>query len=97
MNLFHNPSVDELQSLLENAPQSKIVHDVVIDYDGEVLIDPQLEQPNLDLNRFKFRVQLTEFSKRALAMGSAPLRYLYNNLIRAWNSENDFLGSSAIV
>jgi hypothetical protein len=89
MNLFLNPSVDELHSLIQNAPESKVVHDVVLDYDGEVLIDPQLEQPNLDLNKFKFRIQLTEFSKRALDMGSAPLRFLYNNLLRAWNSEGE--------
>ena len=96
MNLFLNPSVDELHSLIKNAPETKIVHDVVVDYDGEVLIDPQLAQPGLDLNKFKFRVQLTEFSKRALEMGSAPLRYLYNNLLRAWDTENDFRGASVI-
>jgi hypothetical protein len=95
MNLFHNPSVDELHSLIQGASESKNVHDVVLDYDGEVLIDPQLEHPNLDLTKFKFRVQLTEFSKRALAMGSSPLRFLYNNLLRAWNSrEQDLQGPS---
>jgi hypothetical protein len=94
MNLFHNPSVDELRALIQNAPQLKDNHDVVIDYDGEVLIDPQLQQPDLDLNKFKFRMQLNEFSKRALEMGSAPLRYLYNNLLRAWNADGYFSGSS---
>ena len=89
MNLFHNPSVDELHSLIQNSVEDKRVHDVVIDYDGEVLIDPQISQPELDLNKFKFRVQLTEFSKRALALGSSPLRYLYNNLVRAWNSDEN--------
>ena len=88
MNLFLNPSVDELRSLLENASESKNVNNVVLDYDGEVLIDPQLEQPGLDLNRFKFRMQLSELSQRALEMGTAPIRYLYNSLIRAWNAEN---------
>ena len=88
MNLFLNPSVDELRSLLENASESKNVHDVVLDYDGEVLIDPQLEHPELDLNKFKFRMPLSELSQRALEMGTAPIRYLYNSLIRAWNGEN---------
>ena len=94
MNLFHNPTVDELQSLLQSASESKNIHDVVLDYDGEVLIDPQVSQPNLDLNKFKFRVQLTELSKRALSLSSAPLRYLYNNLMRAWDSEGDFSSGS---
>ena len=94
MNLFHNPSVDELQSLLQSAPETNHIHDVVVDYDGEVLIDPQVSQPHLDLNKFKFRVQLTEFSKRALSLSSAPLRYLYNNLMRAWDSDTEFTTSS---
>ena len=94
MNLFHNPSVDELQSLIQSASATKNVHDVVVDYDGEVLIDPQVSQPNLDLNKFKFRVQLTEFSKRALSLSSAPLRYLYNNLLRAWDGDGEFTNSS---
>ena len=94
MNLFDNPSVDELQTLLQSAPETKNIHDVVLDYDGEVLIDPQVNHPNLDLSKFKFRVQLTEFSKRALSMSSAPLRYLYNNLLRAWNADGEFSNSS---
>lgn len=94
MNLFHNPSVDELQTLLQNASATKNIHDVVLDYDGEVLIDPQVSQPNLDLNKFKFRMQLTEFSKLAVSLSSAPLRYLYNNLMRAWDSDGDFTTGS---
>jgi len=94
MNLFHNPSVDELQSLLQSASETKNIHDVVLDYDGEVLIDPQINHPHLDLSKFKFRIQLTEFSKRALSMSSAPLRYLYNNLLRAWNGDGDFSNGS---
>jgi hypothetical protein len=97
MNLFHNPSVEDLQSLLKSAPETKIVHDVVLDYDGEVLIDPQLSHPHLDdLSKFKFRVQLTEFSKHAFTMGAAPLRYLYNNLLKAWNSDGA-LGNSSLA
>ncbi len=94
MNLFLNPSESELQSLIENAPQGKIFHDVVVDFDGEVLIDPQLEQPELDLNKFKFHLQLTEFSKRALEHGSKSLKNLLSNLLNAWNNQNDFSGSS---
>jgi len=96
MNLFHNPSVDDLRSLLKSAPKTKSIHDVVLDYDGEVLIDPQVSHPHLDLSKFKFRVQLTEFSKRALMVGSAPLRYLYNNLLRAWNTDAEF-GSRSLA
>jgi len=96
MNLFLNPSVNELHSLLQNAPDSKEVHDVVIDYDGEVLLDPQIVQPDLDLNKFKFWIQLAEFSKQTLQMGSKSVNYLFNNLLMAWNSDRDNLGSQRI-
>jgi hypothetical protein len=94
MNLFLNPTVEDLQSLIKSAPETKAVHDVVLDYDGEVLIDPQISHPELDLNKFKFRIQLPAISKRAVMLGSAPLRYLYNNLLRAWNNEGEFRGGS---
>lgn len=94
MNLFLNPSVEELQSLLKSAPETKNVHDVVLDYDGEVLIDPEVSHPNVDLNKFKFRMQLSTISKRAIMMGSAPIRYLYNHLLRAWNADSEFSNSS---
>ena len=86
MNLFLNPSIHDLQALIQSAPEISHVHNLVVDYDGEVLIDPQLEQPDLDLNRFKFRVQLSEFSKRMIMKGSANLKFLYNKLVQAWNT-----------
>jgi hypothetical protein len=94
MNLFLNPSVEDLQSLLKSAPEIKDVHDVVLDYDGEVLIDPEISHPDIDLNKFKFRMQLSSISKRAVMMGSAPLRYFYNNLLRAWNTDGEFSSGS---
>ncbi|MEO8085914.1 MAG: hypothetical protein ABI763_03790 [Bacteroidota bacterium] len=92
MNLFLNPSVNELHNLIQNAPEGAKIHDVVIDYDGEVLINPQLEHPDLDLNKFKFRIQLTEFSKRALMKGSNSLKYLLTSLVNAWNSKSENTG-----
>ncbi|CAN5456371.1 hypothetical protein BH11BAC1_BH11BAC1_28310 [soil metagenome] len=92
MNLFLNPSVDELQNLIQNAPEGTKIHDVVIDFDGEVLINPQLEHPDLDLNKFKFRIQLTEFSKRAVMKGSNSLKYLLGSLVNAWNTQIEYSG-----
>ncbi len=92
MNLFFNPSVSELHELISNSKNNRAVHDVVIDYDGEVLIDPQLQQPNLDLNKFKFHLQLSELSKRAITAGSNHIRQLFTNLLAAWNT-NDYTGA----
>ena len=88
MNLFLDPSETELQKLISKARYNKPVH-VVVDFDGEVLVDPQLSQPELDLNKFKFHVQLSQFSKRAITSGSNHLKYLLNHLLTAWNNSDD--------
>lgn len=76
MNLFFNPSVSEFRKLINRAAKSKSVHDLVIDYDGEVLIDPQLDQPQLELDRFKVHVRL---------QGRKQIRNLFNHILNAWN------------
>ena len=76
MNLFFNPSINEFKQLLRNAESDLRVHDLVIDYDGEVLIDPHLEQPELDLDRFKVHVQLK---------GRNQFKKLFDSVMRAWN------------
>ena len=75
MNLFLDPSIHEFKKLLVKAESDFMVHDLVIDYDGEVLLDPHLNQPGLDLDRFKVHVQLR---------GISHLRKLFDFLLRAW-------------
>ena len=79
MNLFFNPSMSEFRKLLLKAENDLSVHDLVIDYDGEVLIDPQLKQPELDLDRFKVHVQLR---------GHDHFQKLFNFILRAWNNRS---------
>ena len=79
MNLFFNPSLHEFKKLLMKADSGLSVHDLVIDYDGEVLLDPHLKQPGLDLDKFKVHVQLR---------GSSHLRKLFDFLLRAWNNRS---------
>jgi hypothetical protein len=76
MNLFSNPSLSEFQKLISKVTNGKAVHDLVLDYDGEVLIDPQLEQPDLDLDKFKVHIRLQSLQ---------PLKNLFNYLLNAWN------------
>jgi hypothetical protein len=87
MNLFYNPKERELQKLIKETHNNKKFHDVVVDYDGEVLIDPELEQPNLDLNKFKIHLRLSDRFIRALNMQSKQLKNLYSNLQKAWNDK----------
>jgi hypothetical protein len=94
MNLFFNPQERELHKLISQAHNGKKVHDVVVDFDGEVLIDPDLEQPNLDLNKFKVHVRLSDRLTRALNVQSNHLRSLFESLNKAWNDKYNLISYS---
>ena len=79
MNLFFNPSISEFRKLLSKTNNGLPVHDLVIDYDGEVLIDPHIQQPELDLDRFKVHVQLRDNNQ---------FKKLFNFILRAWNNRS---------
>jgi hypothetical protein len=79
MNLFFNPSISEFKKLLMKTQNDLPVHDLVIDYDGEVLIDPQLIQPGLDLDKFKVHVQLRD---------NSHFQKLFKFLLHAWNNRS---------
>jgi hypothetical protein len=93
MNLFFNHRERELKELINEADNNKPVHDVVVDFDGEVLIDPQLEQPNIDLDKFKVHVKLSDRVVKELRKQSGYLKLLYNKLQKAWNSGYDNMSS----
>ena len=83
MNLFLNPSEREFRQLIIEAEKNNKFHDVVVDFDGEVLIDPQLEQPNLDLSKFKIHIRRSQQVKEAL--DPKWLKELFNNILLSWN------------
>jgi hypothetical protein len=90
MNLFINPSLHELRKLFSQCDTSTPNHNLVVDYDGEVLIDPDLEQPEIDLDRFKYRVRLQSISKDYINRGSLWMRNLLNNLVYCWENNQRF-------
>lgn len=83
MNLFLNPSEREFRQLIIEAEKNNKLHDVVVDFDGEVLIDPQLEQPDLDLSKFKIHIRRSQLIKEALDY--RWLKELFNNILQSWN------------
>ncbi len=87
MNLFYNPSPSEFQELLRKN-ETKEVHHLVVDYDGEVLIDPQLEQPGLDLNKFKVKMRLSRQRKEEIEKESGRLLNLFDNILDTWEHNN---------
>lgn len=87
MNLFRKASLIELQQLLSKTDKNAPVHNIVIDYDGEVLIDPELSQPEIDLNKFKYRVQLSTAGKDYLKRGSTFIQHLMEQLLFGWQGK----------
>ncbi len=92
MNLFLNPSLSEFQKLFINT-ENKNAQNLVVDYDGEVLIDPYLEQPDVDLARFKVMVRLNKRSADMLKWHPKRLRKLLNSLLISWNTL-DYAGNT---
>lgn len=81
MNLFNNPSLHSLEKLIMNAQPDKNAHNVVLDFDGEVIIDPEVHYPNVAINRFKYYTKINHID------GTKPsnIKALYANLLKAFD------------
>jgi len=82
MNLFHEPSIAELRKLVESGNKSLPVHNIVVDYDGEVIIDPEMKFAGISLNRFKFHTQVSH----AVKSSTRGMRILFETLLSAYHS-----------
>jgi hypothetical protein len=80
MNLFYDPSITELRQLVDSAEKSTNVHNVVVDFDGEVIIDPEMKYKGIDLNRFKFRTQISN----AVKGNARSMKALFETLLEAY-------------
>ena len=85
MNLFYNPSMTDLRQLLSSSQKSSNVHNVVIDFDGEVIIDPEMKYQGIPLSKFKFHTQISQ-SIRNNAKG---MKALFETLLAAYNGNNN--------
>lgn len=54
MNLNYGYDKDALKSLIASADTTLEEHNVVIDFDGEVIIDPEKHFPNVPVAAYKF-------------------------------------------
>lgn len=84
MNLFYNPSIVELRQLVDCADKSLQVNNIVIDFDGEVIIDPEMKYKGIDLDRFKFRAQVSQ----AVKTNAKSLKGLFEILMAAYYGSN---------
>lgn len=81
MNLFYDPSALALCQLIGKASKSLSAHNVVVDYDGEVIIDPELHFAGVDLNKFKYRTLISNPDKA----NERNINTLLNSLLAGYN------------
>ncbi len=89
MNLFHKPSLSELASLIEANTQQAENYNVIVDYDGEVLIDSDSRVGEPVLNRYKF--YFTSMNSGKISGESIGfikyLARLFKNLVFCWEKD----------
>ena len=76
MNLNYEPTLAELRRLIDSAQKSLTAHNIVVDFDGEVIVDPELKYPGIDLEKFKFRTRISNLAK----LNERMLKALYSEL-----------------
>ena len=87
MNLFYNPTLNELNSLIDKFVKEPDLSHLTVDNDGEVLLIADTGELNSKLNEFKFYVKDLRVQK-CIRTGSLKdvrlMRMLYNRLMYSW-------------
>jgi hypothetical protein len=81
MNLFNDPSISELSDLLENDVKSNNFK-LIVEHDGEVLIENDEKKNPGILNKYKFYIRGVG---KSAAKNIRYLNHLFQNLIFCWN------------
>lgn len=93
MNLFDNPSLTELSVLIAHNANYYSDYDVMVDHDGEVMIEPAVFMTQKRLNKYKFYFRGLHGKSQIGVMAAKNLRYLnqlFKNLVYCW--ENNLKG-----
>ena len=81
MNLNYPYDKAALQALTQTADKKFDVHTLVIDFDGEVVLDPEVHFPGVATNRYKFCTQVPDEQLR----DEVRLAQLYDALDEIFN------------
>src|SRR5258705_1445658 len=95
MNLFHSPYLSQLSILIAGCTNRSSYYDIIVDFDGEVLIEPSSKRKSNVLPAYKFYFK-DFLHGRSCGRGGASenlayLNQLYKNLMYCW--ENEMSGS----
>ncbi len=95
MNLFYDPSITALNSLIEQNSTYRNAYALIVDHDGEVLVEPFTAASRLHLNKYRFYFKGFLWSRSCRGDSTVEklqyLNQLYKNLMYCW--ENDYRGS----
>lgn len=95
MNLFYSPSLSQLSTIIAKSNDYTNYHHVLVEHDGEVLIELSSERKNRVLPKYRFYFKDFLYGRSCLGSDAAKnlqfLNQLYKNLLYCW--ENNLSGS----
>lgn len=95
MNLFYSPSLSQLSALIGNNHDHFSYYDIIVEHDGEVLLEQSTGQKIELLHKYRFYFKDFLYGKSCLGIEAARnlqfLNQLYKNLMYCW--ENGLMGS----
>lgn len=95
MNLFYSPSLTQLSTLIAFNNDYNNYYDVIVEHDGEVLLQQSLERKSELLHKYRFYFKDFLYGQSCLGREASRnlqfLNQLYKNLVYCW--ENNLLGS----
>jgi len=90
MNLFYKPSISQLAQLIERSTKNSSAYHIIVDHDGEVLIDSNANLAQSALSKFKFYfadIHQNTFNGSLNDKYLIFLNQLYKNLVFCWEKE----------
>jgi hypothetical protein len=88
MNLIYDSTQEALKELVHVADTTMQTHNIALDYDGEVIMDPELHYPDVDLKRYKFcTTVITSMLKK-----EEVLQVLQETLMTVFEAQNKEIG-----
>jgi hypothetical protein len=88
MNLHTDTTKEALTELIATADTKIPAHNIVIDYDGEVIIDPELHYPNVDVDRYKFCTNVKDKNLH----NSEVIQVLHEVLLTIFETQSKSMG-----
>ena len=90
MNLFYNPTLSDLASLVKQSCNGNESFNLLVDYDGEVIIDLSTEKPDSLLAKYKFYIkELKNWNHMNIERRAKQksLIQMFRALIYCWNKD----------